>query len=142
MDVNRFDAGLCITCTDGGACQRESRPSHTLTPPHSPVSLLLPSPRLLWLCMHPHPLSHPLSHPLPQPNPCPCPPRHVGCSPSPVTESPGLEGRQELQRRCLSRLVGENRELCTVLGLSRCSVLHYQRPSDHTDQAQFGAGAV
>lgn len=81
----------------------------TLTPPHSPVSLLLPSSRLLWLCMHPHPLSHPLSHPLPQPNPCPCPPRHVGCSPSPLTESPGLEGRQELQRRCLSRLVGENR---------------------------------
>lgn len=109
MDVNRFDAGLCITCTDGDACQRESRPSHTLTPPHSPASLLLPSSRLLWHGMHPHPhpLSHPISHPLPQPHPRPL--RHVRCSPSLLTESPGLEGRQELRRRCLSRLVGENR---------------------------------
>lgn len=101
MDVNRFDAGLCITCTDGDACQRESRPSHTLTPPHSPASLLLPSSRLLWHGMHPHPLPHPHHRPRT--------PRHVRCSPSLLTESPGLEGRQELRRRCLSRLVGENR---------------------------------
>lgn len=97
-DVSCCDAGLCITCTDGDACQCESRPSHTLTPPHSAASTRL----LCSARTHSHPNTRAQSQPHPQSHPT----RHR-CSPVSM-ELPGLESWQQQRRRCLSQLVGRD----------------------------------